>query len=252
VADPEPTATAELARNADVDWDEFDSADYFEHNYHRLLREDAEIIKIVADYFHEVGPAERARAIDVGSGTNLYPAMTMLPFISEVVLYERAHTNREWLKDQLRRPAESWNQFWRTTQASGPKYRRIADPFGTLVPNARVVEGDLFTLEPEIQYGIGTMFFVAESITTRTDEFQQAIQHFLGSLIRQAPFAMTFMRESSGYTVGRRRFPGCPVTEADVVRCLDRLADIRDVRVVDSKGLRDGYDGIIVAIGRKR
>jgi hypothetical protein len=252
MVDPESIVTAEPTGNADFRWDEFDSADYFEHNYHRLLPEDAEIIRIVADFFHEVAPAaRRTRAIDVGSGANLYPAMTMLPFTSEIVLYERAKSNREWLRKQLRQPAESWHQFWHSVRGTRRDYCRVTDPFDALGQTSRVVEGDLFDLEPG-QYDIGTMFFVAESITTRTDEFRHAIQLFVHSLVEGAPFAMTFMRKSSGYQVGNRLFPACWVTEYDVRRCLSEIAEVREVRVIDSHDLRDGYSGMIVAYGHRK
>jgi hypothetical protein len=115
---------------------------------------------------------------------------------------------------------------------------------------ARVVRGDLFDLEPD-QYDIGTMFFVAESITTRTDEFREAIRLFLHSLVKGSPFAMTFMRKSSGYEVGGRWFPACWVTEQDVRHCLSEIAQVRDVRVIDSH-LREGYSGMIVAYGHRK
>jgi hypothetical protein len=252
VAEPASTETAQSAGNADVDWDEFDSADYFEHNYHRLLPEDAEIIKIVADFFQDVAPIGcRTRAIDVGPGANLYPAMTMLPFTSEIVLYERAHPNREWLHEQLQQPAASWERFWNSVRGTRPDYCCVEDPMEALGRTAKVVEGNLFDLEPD-QYDIGTMFFVAESITTRTDEFRKAIRLFLHSLVKGSPFAMTFMRKSSGYEVGSRWFPACWVTEQDVRRCLSEIAQVRDVRVIDSHHLRKGYSGMIVAYGHRK
>src|SRR4051795_6829954 len=67
--------------NAEVPWDKFDSAAYFAHNYAELRADDAEIIRVVAGFFDRYGAyRERERAIDVGPGTNLYPALTMLPF----------------------------------------------------------------------------------------------------------------------------------------------------------------------------
>jgi hypothetical protein len=252
VADPKSFVTAAPPGNADVDWDAFDSVDYFEHNYGDLHREDAEIIGLVADFFQRAAPGRwRTRAIDVGSGANLYPAMTMLPFTSEIVLYERAHPNRQWLSEQLRRPAPSWTDFWQAVSGRRPEYCRIAQPLDVLSRTANVVKGDLFSLEPD-QYDIGTMFFVAESITNRHDEFRRAIRLFVDALAPRAPFAMTFMRESSGYLVGGRAFPACSVNENDVRRCLDEVTQNGEVHVVDSHDLREGYDGMIVAYGHKK
>jgi hypothetical protein len=234
---------------AEVEWDSFDSEAYFHDNYGDLLREDAEIIRIVADHFQRCAPRRRrANAIDVGSGTNLYPALTMLPFAGRITLYERAYSNREWLARQLERPAESWRRFWREI-CGRPDYDRIAKPFEELGSRAQVVKGNVFHL-PSRRYDIGTMFFVAESVSARADEFERAVRQFVGSLTPTAPFAAAFMRNSSGYDVAGHTFPASAVDENDVGRCLADVAEIDDIQVVESH-LHDGYSGMIVATGRR-
>jgi hypothetical protein len=251
VAQPESIDTAVRSSNHDVDWETFDPVEYFDANYRDLHREDAEIIGLVTRFFQQATPGRRrARAIDVGAGANLYPAMTMLPFASKIEFCERAHTNIAWLKQQLRTPAASWAAFWREMQGDRPEYRRISDPMDVLSRAANVVEGDLFSLK-ECQYDMGTMFFVAESITSQRDEFGQAIESFIASLVPNAPFAAAFMRESSGYSVGGQEFPACSVDEEDVERCLTAVADVEKIRVVESHDLRDGYNGMIVVCGRR-
>ncbi len=241
--------------NGDVDWDQFDSAAYFDHNYGTLRPDDRQIIAIVADYFHQVKQqwpeVWRPQAIDVGAGANLYPALTMLPFTAEITLYERAASNCEWLRGQIAQPNESWWQFWSQMTPGRKEYETIKDPLNLLSRRATVEKGNIFALQPD-QYDIGTMFFVAESITTRNDEFERATRTFITSLKRGAPFAAAFMKDSSGYRVGNVSFPACSVTEQDVVRALGKVA--RDVTItpVDSKDLRDGYGGMIVATGRRR
>ncbi len=250
---PSKTAIRSAPRegNADYEWDTFDSAAYFDHNYGSLRDDDEEIIEIVADFFQAANPKWRARAIDVGAGANLYPALTMLPFAAEVLLYERAFTNREWLEAQLQKPYESWWQFWSQVNAGRRAYETIKNPFDLLSRRAKVVKGNIFSLRPG-QFDIGTMFFVAESITTRDDEFIRATQSFVNSLVPQAPFAAAFMRNSSGYRVGNRTFPACSVDERDVRRALEPVAQDVRIETVDSKDLRDGYCGMMVATGRKR
>jgi hypothetical protein len=238
--------------NADVEWDSFNSDAYFALNYGSLHREDLEIIRIVADHFQQWAPRRwRANAIDVGSGTNLYPALTMLPFAGEVTLYERAFPNCTWLTRQLGEPTGSWWQFWAAISGGRPEYSRINKPFEQLQSRATVVRGNVFALEPD-QYDMGTMFFVAESITTRLDEFERATRRFVDSLTATAPFAAAFMRDSSGYLVAGQSFPACSITEKDVERCLADVAYVDHIQVVDSSDLRDGYCGMIVATGRKK
>jgi hypothetical protein len=238
--------------NTDFAWDAFDSDEYFQRNYQSLRADDAQIINVVADFFHATGPEQwRQRALDVGSGANLYPALTMLPFAAEVTLCERSHRNREWLEQELARPHGSWGEFWREIGAHRPRYERITDPLDLLRHNAEVRKGNIFTLKPN-QFDIGTMFFVAESITTRMTEFERATRAFVRSLVPKAPFAAAFMRGSTGYSVGPNRFGACSVTEEDVERCLATEALIKDIQIVESHDLRDGYTGMIVATGRKR
>src|SRR3954468_17315892 len=135
--------------NADVDWDDFDSEAYFEHNYGELHAEDRQIIDIVADHFQRWAPHRwRARAVDVGAGANLYPALTMLPFAGHITLSERAFTNRNWLECQLEKPAESWKQFWTAISEGRSGYQRVGRPFEQLHSRAKVAKGNVFVLEP--------------------------------------------------------------------------------------------------------
>jgi hypothetical protein len=245
-------APAARAGNADFDWDTFDSEAYFEHNYNELRRDDSAIIQIVAEYFRRVGADRwRNRAIDCGTGANLYPAMTMLPFASEIILYERAFTNRQWLTHQLEMPAASWRSFWDAMNDGRHEYSRISEPLELLGRRASVAKGNIFSLR-QCEFDLGTMFFVAESITTRNDEFQRATQKFVNALVPGAPFAAAFMRDSSGYVVGGQSFPACSVDERDVERCLTGVAHIADIQLVESDDLRAGYLGMIVATGRRR
>ncbi|XVU22184.1 SCO2525 family SAM-dependent methyltransferase [Actinoplanes sp. CA-054009] len=252
--DPALSPEVQLVGNGDVDWDSFDSQAYFSHNYRELRDDDARIIQIVGDFFaRTMTPRSRGmdRAIDVGSGTNLYPSLTMLPHAARITLFERAFTNREWLQTELRRPHGSWRQFWDAITAGQPAYRVINEPLDVLHVRADVARGNVFALSPD-QYDIGTMFFVAESITTRSDEFQRATRKFVSALKSGAPFAAAFMRNSSGYFVGDRHFPACSVDRWDVARALAPVARNVDIQEVESNDLRDGYCGMLVATGRKK
>lgn len=242
-----------LVRNSDVDWDSFDSDAYFSHNYGSLRPDDAQIIQIVADFFQEEGRRGRplGQAIDVGAGANLYPAMVMLPYAARVTLFEKAFTNHDWLTHELKAPHRSWWQFWDATAGGRPSYQRIQKPFEVLQDLAAVERGSVFELKPG-RYDLGTMFFVAESITTRTDEFQRAARQFVNALKPGAPFAAAFMRDSSGYFVAGKHFPACSVTESDVRQALAPVARNLKMVMVESNDLREGYGGMMVATGNRK
>ena len=253
--DPGIAITAFSPANDDVPWDRFDSDEYFWHNYGRLRADDAQIINIVGDFFAHCfdrrQPRSLANAIDVGSGTNLYPALAMLPFASRVTLFERSPSNRQWLIDTLSRPQPSWAEFWDVLAADRPIYQLIRSPLDVLAERARVTKGNVFALEAG-NYHLGTMFFVAESITTRDDEFRRATQNFIGSLAPGAPFAAAFMCRSDGYFVGSTFFPACSIEIADVESCLAPITRLRQIVSIPSNDLRDGYSGMIVATGWKK
>lgn len=246
-----------VVTNDDVPWDCFDSDDYFSHNYGHLRHDDAQIIDIVAGFFvhcfdRHPPPKRLAKAIDVGSGTNLYPALTMPPFSSSVTLLERSHRNRQWLTAALAEPQGTWRaEFWEAIVGGRRIYEPIRDPLDVLAGRAEVTRGNLFELRPN-QFDLGTMFFVAESISTQEAEFRRATQLFVESLLPGAPFAAAFMCHSQGYVVGSTFFPACSIDVADVESCLAAAARVNRIDRVESNDLRDGYSGMIVATGWKR
>ena len=104
---------------------------------------------------------------------------------------------------------------------------------------------------PEARWDLGTMFFVAESITEDPAEFRAAVAHFVGALKPGAPFAAAFMAGSDGYPVAGTDFPALPITPDDVKRHLTELG-VREpsVELLETKHrVRDGYAGMIVATG---
>ncbi|WP_157751219.1 SCO2525 family SAM-dependent methyltransferase [Actinoplanes derwentensis] len=239
-------------RNSDVDWDSFDSDAYFSYNYGELRPDDAQIIQVVANHFQaSLRGSALGQAIDVGAGVNLYPAMVMLPYAASVTLVERAFTNCDWLTTELKGPRPSWGQFWKAVSSGRAAYQLIQKPADVLQDRTTVVRGNIFDLKPGL-YDLGTMFFVAESITTRTDEFRRAARLFVNSLKPGAPFAAAFMRDSSGYFVAGKHFPACSVSDADVERALAPFARNLNIVMVESNDLRDGYGGMMVATGRKK
>jgi hypothetical protein len=245
--------------NADYPWDEFDSAEYFSHNYRALRHDDRQILEAIRDFFSKADrSASAARdasddrpvvGLDLGSGTNLYPALAMLPFCAELTLWEFSARNVEWLRREIRSYAPSWDMFWERL-ALAPAYHDTADPRAVLTERARVRQGSVFDL-PTAAWDMGTMFFVAESCTTNPAEFTAATRRFVDALRPGAPFAAAFMENSTGYDVGDRRFPAVSVTQETVRQTLEEVSGSLDVQHVDSGNnpLRDGYSGMILVLG---
>ncbi|MBD0837574.1 SCO2525 family SAM-dependent methyltransferase [Streptomyces sp. TRM68416] len=242
--------------NADVSWAAFDPIAYVDHNYRDLQAEDAEILSIVRDHFGEhfrkraVGPVS---GIDVGAGANLYPALAMLPWCDEVTLYERSSANVRYLRSQVDSFDGNWDQFWRVLCKNDAYAALDIDPRARFREVVKVRPGDLFDLvRHEGEWSLGTMFFVAESMTSSHEEFRRGVECFLRALAPGAPFAAAFMEHSKGYHAGEHFFPACDVGESEVYASLERFADdFKTTRLKSSAAVRDGYSGMIVAYGRR-
>jgi hypothetical protein len=244
--------------NLDYPWDAFDSEIYLENNYVNILDVDLRILECVRSFFAEVAPMPVGKGIDVGTGSNLYPALAMLPYCEKVTLYEYSKSNVDWLLAQCRDNWPSWKKVWQEfwDRLSGkPEYSGFVgwEPRAELTNRTEVVQGSVFDLDAAVQrYEIGTMFFVAESISPRQDEIESAMGHFLDILSPRAPFAIALMEHSDGYDVAGTGFPSTNVSESEVLDILrPRASNIRVNRFgVPAKPLRLGYTGMIIACGK--
>nr|WP_298557823.1 SCO2525 family SAM-dependent methyltransferase [uncultured Streptomyces sp.] len=240
-----------------MSWELFDPVAYVDHNYRAVQGEDAEMLRVVGDHFaghfsgHSKGPVT---GIDVGSGSNLYPALTMLPWCEEITLLERSPANVRYLKGQVTAYDANWDVFW-DVLCENQAYRCLdLDPREKAGRVVRVQQGDLFSLgQHQEKWSLGTMFFVAEAMTTSYGEFAFGVERFLRALAPGAPFAAAFMEHSCGYQVGEHFFPACDVGESEVRASIEGFAgDFKVERITSSAEIRAGYSGMILAYGRRR
>jgi len=251
---------ATVQRNADPDWESFPSDEYWRRNYARIHAADREIIHQVSPFFRKAfndrDPVHRA--IDVGSGTNLYPALLMLPWTKEILLTDHSKSNVSWLRHQVVDEAApwTWQPFWREVR-DFKGYNRIGDPRRRLRQacagspgDAGIEQRSVFELSPA-RWQLGTMFFVAESITEEPEEFRTAIQSFVGALQPNSPFAATFMAGSHGYLVGDTFFPALGIASDDVREQFEKLgvSELSVDLLKTTDRVREGYTGMIVATG---
>jgi hypothetical protein len=239
-----------LAGNAAYKWDLFDPDLYVLDNYAEVYEDDRRILQLVRDYFDSIADTIRpdTHGIDAGAGANLYPALSMLPFCERVTLLERGIQNRMWLRQQKHGFSAMWDNYW-SHLAKRPAYQKT-EPREAILYKAQVRAGTIYKL-PRAKWGMGTMFFVAESITDQKREFNLAVESFMRALKPGAPFAAAFMRESTGYRVGAIEYPAVSIRHVDVEHCLTPLVEEMQVTSLrSSKPLREGYHGMILALGR--
>jgi NNMT/PNMT/TEMT family len=252
---------SEDRRNSDYPWDEFDPNEYLRQNYAEVREDDRRTLAVVRDFFVNAfadNPVRTGRrGIDVGTGANLYPALAMLPFCDQLTLYEYSRPNVDWLirqrDDCWPTWAGVWGKFWRMLCERRAYAELAGNPKLELTKCADVTEGSVFALgDAGRKWDVGTMFFVAESITPRRDEFVAAVNQFLDVLRPRAPFAIAFMEQSTGYRVADNHFPATAIDRDDVHRCLGRRAVDLVVQHtgIDGHPLREGYRGMIIACGR--
>jgi len=246
--------------NADARWAGFPSEDYWHRSHKEVLPSDKEIITLVGFFFSKTfrTHARTQRAIDVGSGTNLYPALLMLPWAEQILLTDYSESNVQWLRSQVMddEVAWTWQPFWRKLQAL-EGYDQVSEPRKQLkaacTGNERRPAIEMYSVFdlPQAQWQLGTMFFVAESITTDPGEFGKAIECFVGALEPGSPFAAAFMSGSKGYSVDDVTYPAMPVTADDVSEHFTRrrVSELSIKEFEPSQLVRDGYEGMIVATG---
>jgi hypothetical protein len=241
-------------RNDAAAWSNFDADGYWKINYASVLPEDAEIIQCASKFLIEAcGVRSRLkRAVDVGAGANLYPALLMLPWAEHIVFTEYASPNIHWLTENLADvPGEwRWQPFWDLV-AGLPCYRAIENPRRRLAAVHEIRTVSIFDLPPRT-WELGSMFFVADGMTTDEAEFESAVRSFLNALLPGSPFIMAFMEGSTGYDVHGIRFPAVKVTPTS----LDAL--LADLPVVGTSVLRTdnsirrvrhGYDAMLLVTG---
>jgi hypothetical protein len=235
-------------------WSDFDAHEYWKVNYASVLPEDAEIIECASKFLIEAcGPDLGTRtAVDVGAGANLYPALLMLPWAGRIVFTEYAAPNIAWLHRNLTDSGGEWQwkPFWDLVGGL-PGYRTVTRPRQRLAAVAEIRPLSIFDLPPHT-WDLGTMFFVADGITTDRAEFARAVRTFLDSLVHGAPFAMAFMEGSTGYDVRGIQYPAVPVTPRSLEELLAVLpvTGINVLRTDNSvRRLRPGYDAMLLVTG---
>lgn len=250
--------------NSEVAWDRFNPEAYWNHNYRSFRDDDREILRTVGRHFRDCfdaqpdkgcgQPGKGRRGLDVGSGANLYPALAMLPWCDEIVLADHSASNVDWLQTAVGDLPGEWEPFWKELVDSAsytPGDFTAAQAL--LRKRTEVWQRSVFDLGDDAAYDAGTMFFVAESLTNYPEEFEDATTHFLRALKSGAPFAAAFMDSSEGYLVGEDLYPAVKSVTVGrveaVLRDLRATSSVQKIAVLTADPLRDGYDGMIVAVG---
>lgn len=230
-------------RNSQVDWGALDADAYVAENYRSVRDDDRQILDRAVEFFTDAATRSTGdgnigwRAVDVGTGANLYPTLTMLPFAASVDLLEYSPTSVNWLEDQRARGFDAnWEAFVQASRRGvlHERYYARHDARTEFTAKTRVQRTSIFTL-PRRRWDAGTMFFTACSLSGSHDEFRTALARFIHALKPGAPFVAAFMTGSGGYRVRDRWFPAVRLEELDIKAALEELANEVDVRQIRSE-----------------
>ena len=194
--------------------------------------------------------------VDVGTGPNLIPLFCALPRAQSLTAWEYTESNVAWLKAELRRNGmrPQWRHFWNTARkAYGSEYRLPDDPMPGLSAKTVVRQGSIFDL-PERAFDVATMFFCAESITGRQDEFEAACAVFARCVKPGGTLAAAFLAHSAGYVVKGSLFPALPLSAESIVSVFAPHAGRLRTEAIGiiERQIRSGYSGVVFLTGIAR
>lgn len=238
-----------VSSNRDADWDEFDSNAYLAHNFLSLRGDDQTILSGLKEFMaSQELPLGSLRVLDVGPGTNLYPTLVVCPWAASIDFIEPSAGNRRYLERQCQELDPNWEEFWRHL-ADVPPWSEVV-PADVLSTRTSVSDGSIFDL-PEAHWDVGLMFFVAESLSDLTEEYQLALERFLLAVRPGGLVLAAFMENSVGYDVAGVRFPACAIESPDVESVVSKhLVSWSLGRVsAEESPLRAGYTGMLWLCG---
>jgi NNMT/PNMT/TEMT family len=243
--------------NADYRWAEFDAEAYFNHYYGKPHPDDDRVIECAVEAIKQARPAGRdLDLVDVGTGPNLIPLFCALPRGRSLTVWEYAESNVAWLKAELARDAmrPQWQHFWGVTRrAYGPDYDLAENPIAALRAKTTVRQGSIFEI-PERRWDAATMFFCAESITEREDEFEAACAAYARSVKPGGALIAAFLVRSAGYVVADRPFPVLSLSVGTIEQVFSRhVAAMKAEQIgIREREIRSGYSGFVFLTGTAR
>jgi len=234
-------------------WARFNPDAYVEHYYGDPHPDDDRVVRLTcAALAAGAGGRRNLDVIDVGTGPNLFPWFAALPYAARLSACEYAPSNVAWLRRELAggklRP--QWRHFWnvaRRAHAVGPGRADLpANPIRLLHQRATVLQGSIFDL-PARRWDAATMFFCAESITQRQDEFERACAAFARCVRPGGVLAAAFLAGSRGYSVDGEDYPAVSISAASLRTAFRGCAKHVHVTRIGAMGaeIRSGYSGML-------
>ncbi len=231
-------------------WDAFNPYAYVVDNYQTIHDEDRLILDSILPLIQQEC-SRSCRVLDIGTGPNLYPIIALFPYSRHIDCLEYSRSNVKYLRDQIHNPSECWHRFHRYMQRYSDRY--LFPLQRTLSDKVFIRRGDLFS-EIFAGYDVVTMFFCAESITSRRDTFVAACIKSMSCARPGGVYIAAFMEQSAGYFVDHIHFPAYATNAQELQHIFEPLcANLRVKRIQKAENpLREGYSGMVLVTGCRR
>lgn len=244
------------SRNAYYRWAEFDSEAYFQHYYGEPHPDDDCVVRLAVAAMKSALPlGVELDVVDVGTGPNLISLFCALPRARRLTVWEYAESNIAWLESEFARDVmrPQWRHFWNIArEAYLPEIHLPEDPIPLLRERCHLQRASIFDL-PARQWQAATMFYCAESITERQDEFEAACAAFARCVRQGGTLAAAFLARSTGYAVNESSYPALSLSVESTVHAFAPYADgLKAEAVARDHQVRSGYSGFIFLTGRAR
>ena len=250
-------AAAPALGNADFRWAEFDAEAYFQHYYSESHPDDDQVVRCAVAALKRALPVgNELDVVDVGTGPNLIPLFCALPRAARLTAWEYAPSNVAWLEAELARSdmRRQWLHSWGITrEAYLPEYVLPGNPLPILRAKTTIHQSSIFDLA-ERRWDAGTMFFCAESITGRQEEFEAACAAYARSVKAGGTLAAAFLVGSSRYVIAGSQFPILCLSAEAIEDTFARHATevmAEKIGMVDQE-IRSGYSGFVFLTGIAR
>lgn len=253
----------ELRRNNDVDWDTFNADTYRRQYFTDVGPEDpwvaTEIMSFMAE--QEIGESYFEQGADIGTGPSLILPLAGVVYSQKFDLIEPGAQNATYLR-QVLADENQMREDWSAIEHQLSEYPDALSAQGyaarLLMERAAVRQTVISAVEPN-SYDMVTSCFCAESVTADIDECADMVQAIVRSLKKGGAHAVAYIEHSQGYPdytpeadgrIDPKKFPAVDIDKTWLERQF-RGTNIAIKRCPYGQEMRDGYSGVLLAIGTK-
>lgn len=251
------------------DFEEWDPKQYLKQYYSEGFVTDDEvgIFKFLIDFFKNTD-TRFLSCLDVGCGPTIHHIIPLAPFVEKIYLADYFVSNLKEIKSWIKK--ESHAHDWSTHIKDGLAFELAME--GKMITEeamegrARLIrrkitsllECDIFKKRPidlKKTFPLVTSFFCVDSVASSKESWKSGMSNLSSLVSKNGWLLLSSLKNSSGYKVGDKWFPGANIDENDLKQCLEEcgfLPETIEVEVVPVEMWSEaGFKSIIVAKAKK-